>query len=231
MALLDLLTATGDFKSVSRRNRAPESIGPDAVARAVPVRDRRDLLRLFAVHAAEALPARSGVLLQRRRQRPQRDADDRRSTTRSTRSTRSDAPSIRRRAASRSAASSTRSRARRRVRRQSRRPRRQGGRHHPDGHRSPLTKGQAMYIFGSGVITATINNRLAHPRPRSTSGSRKRSASTRVYTTKTLYGQYRRPVAIGAGEIKATGKIKAARFSRVDHGRAALRQAGQPPAR
>jgi hypothetical protein len=28
-ALLDLLTTTGDFKLVSRRNRAPESIGPD----------------------------------------------------------------------------------------------------------------------------------------------------------------------------------------------------------
>jgi hypothetical protein len=28
VALLDLLTTTGDFKLVSRRNRAPESIGP-----------------------------------------------------------------------------------------------------------------------------------------------------------------------------------------------------------
>ena len=69
-----------------------------------------------------------------------------------------------------------------------------------------------MYIFGSGVITATINN-VTNPTPLNI-GLAQEISFDESYTTKTLYGQYRRPVAIGAGEIKATGKIKAARFSR-----------------
>jgi hypothetical protein len=68
-----------------------------------------------------------------------------------------------------------------------------------------------MYIFGSGVITATVNN-VANPTPLNI-GLAQEISFDESYTTKTLYGQYRRPVAIGAGEIKATGKIKAARFS------------------
>jgi hypothetical protein len=68
-----------------------------------------------------------------------------------------------------------------------------------------------MYIFGSGVITATVNN-AANATPLNI-GLAQEISFDESYTTKTLYGQYRRPVAIGAGEIKATGKIKAARFS------------------
>jgi hypothetical protein len=68
-----------------------------------------------------------------------------------------------------------------------------------------------MYIFGSGVITATINN-ATDPTPLNI-GLAQEISFDESYTTKTLYGQFRRPVAIGAGEIKATGKIKAARFS------------------
>jgi hypothetical protein len=70
-----------------------------------------------------------------------------------------------------------------------------------------------MYIFGSGVITATINNSPTPPATPLNIGLAQEISFDESYTTKTLYGQYRRPVAIGAGEIKATGKIKAARFS------------------
>jgi hypothetical protein len=68
-----------------------------------------------------------------------------------------------------------------------------------------------MYIFGAGVITATLNN-VVNPTPLNI-GLAQEISFDESYTTKTLYGQYRRPVAIGAGEVKATGKIKAARFS------------------
>ena len=70
-----------------------------------------------------------------------------------------------------------------------------------------------MYIFGSGVITATINNAPGGIATPLNIGLAQEISFDKSYTTKTLYGQYRRPVAIGAGEIKATGKIKAARFS------------------
>ena len=70
-----------------------------------------------------------------------------------------------------------------------------------------------MYIFGSGVITATVNNAPGGIATPLNIGLAQEISFDESYTTKTLYGQYRRPVAIGAGEIKATGKIKAARFS------------------
>ena len=70
-----------------------------------------------------------------------------------------------------------------------------------------------MYIFGSGVITATINNAPGGVATPLNIGLAQEISFDESYTTKTLYGQFRRPVAIGAGEIKATGKIKAARFS------------------
>ena len=68
-----------------------------------------------------------------------------------------------------------------------------------------------MLIFGPGTVTFTPNN-VANPTPMNI-GMAQEISYEESYTTKSLYGQNRRALAVGAGSIKSTGKIKAARFS------------------
>ena len=68
-----------------------------------------------------------------------------------------------------------------------------------------------MIIFGPGVITITPSN-VVNPTPVNV-GLAQEISYDETGSMKSLYGQNRRALAIGAGTIKATGKIKAARFS------------------
>jgi hypothetical protein len=69
-----------------------------------------------------------------------------------------------------------------------------------------------MYIFGSGVMTVTpiLSSGLATP---INIGLLQDGSVDFTSTVKTLYGQYRDPIALGAGTRKWTGKAKVARFS------------------
>ena len=67
-----------------------------------------------------------------------------------------------------------------------------------------------MYMFGSGVMTITPAG--ATPTPINI-GLLQEGQITAKSTVKELFGQYRDPLAIGAGTRKWTGKAKVARFS------------------
>ena len=67
-----------------------------------------------------------------------------------------------------------------------------------------------MYLFGSGVMTITPAG--ATPTPINI-GLLQEGQITAKSTVKELFGQYRDPLAIGAGTRKWTGKAKVARFS------------------
>ena len=70
-----------------------------------------------------------------------------------------------------------------------------------------------MIVFGPGVITVTPNN-VVNPTPVNV-GLAQSISYDESSTNKPLYGQNRRAIAMGAGTIKASGKIVAARFSAV----------------
>ena len=67
-----------------------------------------------------------------------------------------------------------------------------------------------MYVFGPGIITAIPQG--ATPTPVNV-GMAEEISYDESYTVKSKFGGYRRAIAIGAGEIKATGKVKMARLS------------------
>jgi len=67
-----------------------------------------------------------------------------------------------------------------------------------------------MFKFGSGVMTVTPAG--ANPTPLNIGLLQEGSVEV-AQETKALYGQYRDPLAIGAGTRKWTGKAKIARFS------------------
>lgn len=68
-----------------------------------------------------------------------------------------------------------------------------------------------MIIFGPGIITMTPKN--VSPATPFNIGYAQEISYDETFTNKTLYGQNRRAIAVGAGTIKATGKVKAAKFS------------------
>lgn len=68
-----------------------------------------------------------------------------------------------------------------------------------------------MLIFGPGTVTFTPNN-VTNPTPY-TVGMAQEISYEEASTLKPVYGQNRRALAVGAGTIKSTGKIKVARFS------------------
>ena len=67
-----------------------------------------------------------------------------------------------------------------------------------------------MYMFGSGVMTITPAGSTPTP---INIGLLQEGQITAKSTVKELFGQYRDPLAIGAGTRKWTGKAKVARFS------------------
>ena len=67
-----------------------------------------------------------------------------------------------------------------------------------------------MYMFGSGVMTITPSGSTPTP---INIGLLQEGQITAKSTVKELFGQYRDPLAIGAGTRKWTGKAKVARFS------------------
>lgn len=67
-----------------------------------------------------------------------------------------------------------------------------------------------MYFFGSGVMTVTPSGSNQTP---VNVGLLQEGSIDVAQTTKALYGQYRDPLAIGAGTRKWTGKAKVARIS------------------
>ena len=67
-----------------------------------------------------------------------------------------------------------------------------------------------MYMFGSGVCTITPSG--SNPTPINIGLLQEFQISAKS-TVKELFGQYRDPLAIGAGTRKWTGKAKVARFS------------------
>ncbi len=67
-----------------------------------------------------------------------------------------------------------------------------------------------MYMFGSGVATITPSGTTPTP---INIGLLQEIQITAKSTVKELFGQYRDPLAIGAGTRKWTGKAKVARFS------------------
>ena len=68
-----------------------------------------------------------------------------------------------------------------------------------------------MYVFGPGVITVTPAN-VTNPTPYNV-GYAQEISYEESFTNKAVYGTFRRALAIGAGTIKATGKVKAVRWS------------------
>ena len=68
-----------------------------------------------------------------------------------------------------------------------------------------------MLIFGPGTVTFTPNN-VTNPTPYNI-GMAQEISYEESSTLKSIYGQNRRALAVGAGTIKSTGKIKGARFS------------------
>lgn len=68
-----------------------------------------------------------------------------------------------------------------------------------------------MLIFGPGTVTFTPLN-VANPTPYNI-GMAQEISYEESSNLKPLYGQNRRALAVGAGTIKSTGKIKGARFS------------------
>jgi hypothetical protein len=67
-----------------------------------------------------------------------------------------------------------------------------------------------MYAFGSGVLIGTPSG--ANPTPINV-GLVQDVTLNESITVKPLYGQYQRPVALGAGTRKTTGQAKVARIS------------------
>ena len=69
-----------------------------------------------------------------------------------------------------------------------------------------------MFIFGSGVMTVTpiVSSGLATP---INFGLLQEGSIDMSSTVKALYGQYRDPIALGAGTRKWAGKAKLARYS------------------
>jgi hypothetical protein len=68
-----------------------------------------------------------------------------------------------------------------------------------------------MIIFGPGTVTVTPAN-VSNPTPYNI-GLAEEISYEESFTNRLLFGQNRRAIAVGAGTIKATGKIKAARWS------------------
>src|SRR6185437_10206519 len=71
-----------------------------------------------------------------------------------------------------------------------------------------------MYMFGSGVMTVTpqSNGSISGQTPINI-GLLQKGTITAKSTTKTLFGQYRDPLAVGAGTRTWSGKAEVARFS------------------